>query len=191
MSDKLRNSKATLDAYNRRLEEQVRQRTEKLRRAYDELQVLDRMKDGFLSSISHEIRTPISSIKAFGEILMTTPNIEDAEREEFIGIILTESHRLEGLVDKVFELVRLESGEMPFAYSPTLPSEPITDALTAVHDAVHRKKLEICVNLQPPNMRVHWDRAMIARRPHRHQPALHPRRGAGERGRSQTRSRGA
>jgi signal transduction histidine kinase len=77
---------------------------------------LARMKDEFLSSISHEMRTPLTSICAFAEILAQCRPEDDAEWNEFVGIIGAESRRLAQLVDDVLESTELDSGAMRWCY---------------------------------------------------------------------------
>ncbi|KTF06286.1 sensor histidine kinase, partial [marine sediment metagenome] len=61
-----------------------------LHQANDKLTALSVQKDAFLSQISHELRTPMTSVRAFSEILMD-PQLEDADRQRFAGIIHQEA----------------------------------------------------------------------------------------------------
>lgn len=93
-------------AYARALEET----SAELREANEQLKTLDQMKDDFISSVSHELRTPLTSIRALAELMQDTPDIEPARREEFLGIIVTESERLGRLVGQVLDMARIEAG---------------------------------------------------------------------------------
>ncbi|MFH0947270.1 MAG: HAMP domain-containing sensor histidine kinase [Planctomycetota bacterium] len=108
----LRQTKRQLVEANGRLERKVLERTAELQAALEELQGLDRMKDEFLSSVSHEFRTPLTSIRAYAEILAKFPDEDPETRVEFLDIIVKESDRLTRLVNDVLDLVRIESGEM-------------------------------------------------------------------------------
>ncbi|SLN57512.1 Sensor protein KdpD [Aquimixticola soesokkakensis] len=80
-----------------------------LRQANEKLTLLSIQKDGFLSQISHELRTPMTSIRAFSEILREG-DIEAAARARYAGIIHTEAQRLTRLLDDLLDLSVLESG---------------------------------------------------------------------------------
>ncbi|MFA5506149.1 MAG: GAF domain-containing sensor histidine kinase [Vulcanimicrobiota bacterium] len=70
---------------------------------------LDRMKSEFLSMISHELKTPITTISAFLELLLH----REFPRERlthFLGICADESRRLQSLIDQLLNLTRLEAG---------------------------------------------------------------------------------
>ena len=112
----LRQTKRQLVEANGRLEKKVVERTAELQAALDELQGLDRMKDEFLSSISHEFRTPLTSIRAYAEILAKFQDEDPETRMEFLDIIVKESDRLTRLVNDVLDLVRIESGEMDWKF---------------------------------------------------------------------------
>ena len=62
------------------------------------------MKDDFMSSVTHELRTPLASIRAFSEILYDDPEIELEERKRFLGILVSETERLSRLVNQVLDL---------------------------------------------------------------------------------------
>ncbi len=110
---KILDEASQIRAYSRELEQKSRAleaATEELRDANEQLQVLDRVKDDFMSSVTHELRTPLASIRAFSEILHDDPEIELAERRRFLGIIVSETGRLSRLVNQVLDLAKIESG---------------------------------------------------------------------------------
>ena len=47
---------------------------------------LDRLKDDFMSSVTHELRTPLTSIRAFAELMRDDPEMDGAQRQQFLGI---------------------------------------------------------------------------------------------------------
>jgi hypothetical protein len=100
-------------AYSRQLEQKsqaLEAATEELRAANIRLQDLDRMKDDFISSVTHELRTPLASIRAFSEILFDDPDIDVEQRRRFLGILVSETERLSRLVNQVLDLAKIESG---------------------------------------------------------------------------------
>ncbi len=84
--------------------------TAELRAANERLRELDRLKDDFVSTVTHELRTPLTSIRAFSEILRDNPELDGAERQKFLGIVIQESERLTRLINQVLDLAKLESG---------------------------------------------------------------------------------
>ncbi|MEL6915534.1 MAG: sensor histidine kinase [Pseudomonadota bacterium] len=82
-----------------------------LRRANDKLTALSRQKDAFLSQISHELRTPMTSIRAFSEILRDESLAGD-ERRKFATVIYDETTRLTRLLDDLLDLSVLENGQV-------------------------------------------------------------------------------
>jgi len=99
-------------AYSHELEQksqELQSATADLRAANERLLELDRMKDDFMSSVTHELRTPLASIRAFAEILQDNPDLEQEERTRFVGIIVAETERLTRLVNQVLDLAKIES----------------------------------------------------------------------------------
>lgn len=115
--------------YSHRLEEQsveLHATAEKLRTANLRLQKLDAQKDEFLSQVSHEVRTPMTSIRSFAELLLGADKLTAEQSERFIRIIHEESLRLTRLLDEILEMNRLEHGDLEIGFSPIQP-EPIVD----------------------------------------------------------------
>ena len=91
---------------------ELAQTAARLREANAKLTELSRQKDAFLGQISHELRTPMTSIRAFSEILMQADPVDDAARTRFSRIIHDESLRLTRLLDDLLDLAVLEHGRV-------------------------------------------------------------------------------
>jgi signal transduction histidine kinase len=89
---------------------ELSQTAARLREVNLKLTQLSVQKDAFLSQISHELRTPMTSIRSFSEILMQSDPVDDAARTRFSRIIHDESLRLTRLLDDLLDLSVLESG---------------------------------------------------------------------------------
>ncbi|MER5170413.1 ATP-binding protein [Thioclava kandeliae] len=87
--------------------EELAQVARQLREANDKLTRISVQKDAFLGQISHELRTPMTSIRAFSEILME-PDLPEAMRRDYAKIILDEARRLTRLLDDLLDLSVLE-----------------------------------------------------------------------------------
>jgi len=83
-----------------------------LRNANTKLTQLSVQKDAFLSQISHELRTPMSSIRAFSEILRGVEVLSPQEQVRYASIIQEETIRLTRLLDDLLDLSVLENGQV-------------------------------------------------------------------------------
>ncbi|KNX41473.1 Sensor protein kinase WalK [Roseovarius tolerans] len=97
-----------LEAKSQELARTARQ----LRQANEKLTQLSVQKDGFLSQISHELRTPMTSIRAFSEILRDTGDLTGDEQSKYASIIHDEAVRLTRLLDDLLDLSVLENGQV-------------------------------------------------------------------------------
>jgi signal transduction histidine kinase len=79
----------------------------------EQLGVLQRERQELYASVSHELRTPVTSIKGFAQALEDNVGSPD-DRRRHVGIILEEASRLERLVGDLFQLARLEAGQVSF-----------------------------------------------------------------------------
>jgi len=81
-----------------------------LRHLNEKLQSLDRLKDDFMSSVTHELRTPLASIRALTELMRDEADMEPAQRQQFLDIVVAETERLTRLVNQVLDMAKIESG---------------------------------------------------------------------------------
>lgn len=87
-----------------------------LREANAKLTALSVQKDAFLSQISHELRTPMTSIRSFSEILRDTEGMGQEEKTGYASIIHGEAIRLTRLLDDLLDLSVLENGQVSLRY---------------------------------------------------------------------------
>ncbi|AXI47073.1 sodium:solute symporter [Sulfitobacter sp. SK012] len=91
---------------------ELSQTAAQLREANEKLTQLSLQKDSFLSQISHELRTPMTSIRSFSEILRDTRRMAAEEKTRYASIIHSESLRLTRLLDDLLDLSVLENGQV-------------------------------------------------------------------------------
>lgn len=106
---------AQLLEYSNQLEAKSRELSQtaaQLRDANAKLMQLSEQKDAFLSQISHELRTPMTSIRAFSEILRDTDGLGPMEKTKYANIIHVEAIRLTRLLDDLLDLSVLENGQV-------------------------------------------------------------------------------
>ncbi|MCB1338366.1 MAG: sodium:solute symporter [Maritimibacter sp.] len=122
--------------------EELTRTARKLQEANEKLTQLSIQKDAFLSQISHELRTPMTSIRAFSEILRDgAPGAADQAR--YAGIIHDEAIRLTRLLDDLLDLSVLEAGQVSLNIQTAPISEVIDRATAAASSAGTAERLEI------------------------------------------------
>jgi Na+/proline symporter/nitrogen-specific signal transduction histidine kinase len=90
--------------------QQLEAASAELLRVNERLRELDRLKDDYLSTMAHELRTPLAAIRAFAEILHDNPDLPVERRAEFLRIIEMENDRLSRLIHDLLDLAKLEAG---------------------------------------------------------------------------------
>ncbi|MEN8708677.1 MAG: sensor histidine kinase [Paracoccaceae bacterium] len=122
---------AQIIEYSRKLEtqsEELEQAALELRQANTKLTRLSEQKDAFLSQISHELRTPMTSIRSFSELLRDHSEDPDFDARRFSQIIHDEALRLTGLLDDLLDLSVLEHGQVRMVYAPTMVKDLLEQA---------------------------------------------------------------
>ena len=114
-----------------------------LSQANERLQQLDAQKDDFLSQVSHEVRTPMTSIRSFSEILLDTPDLDAAQTRHFLAIIHEESVRLTRLLDSTLDLSLLESGEAPWVPERIDPEATLARSLRICHGLAAKTRVRL------------------------------------------------
>jgi signal transduction histidine kinase len=118
-----------------------------LSRLYMEAESLNRAKDDFLATISHELRTPITSILGWAELL-TRVNLDETTRRDGIATILRSARSQAKLIDDVLDVTRMITGKLLLTIEPIDLESLLRSALTALLPAANAKNIEINLNFQ-------------------------------------------
>jgi signal transduction histidine kinase len=99
-----------------------------IQRNLEELKGVDKLRKELISNVSHDLRTPISSIQGFAELLQTKgQQLSVEEKTEYLDVVLKNVDRLKNLVNDLFELSKLESQAIKTNMEPLSIGELITD----------------------------------------------------------------
>jgi signal transduction histidine kinase len=79
---------------------------------------LARQKTDFVSNVSHELKTPLTSIRMFSELLAEGRVADQAKQRSYLNIISAEAARLTRLINNVLDFSRMESGEKKYHFQP-------------------------------------------------------------------------
>ncbi|MCP5287790.1 MAG: histidine kinase [Burkholderiaceae bacterium] len=142
-----------LRAYSRALEEKsasLQRATAELRAANEQLQSLDRLKDDFMSSVTHELRTPLTSIRALAELMADDPQMDAAQRQQFLGIVVSETERLSRLVNQVLDLAKIESGHAEWHHGDVDLVELVRQAAKSMAEMLREQGTELVLDLPDP-----------------------------------------
>ncbi|WP_299283180.1 ATP-binding protein [uncultured Tateyamaria sp.] len=125
----------------------------KLREANAKLTALSVQKDAFLSQISHELRTPMTSIRSFSEILRDTDGLGQVEKTKYASIIHGEAIRLTRLLDDLLDLSVLENGQVNLNFETGTLSSVLEKAILTAQASgtgaldIRRRHLDEAVTL--------------------------------------------
>lgn len=91
--------------------EELTKASQELADANAQLKHLDILKAEFVSTVTHELRTPITTIRSFTQMLSKKHDIDPTMRAEFLNIIINECDRIKRLIDQVLEVEKLENAK--------------------------------------------------------------------------------
>ncbi|MGA2747557.1 MAG: HAMP domain-containing sensor histidine kinase [Verrucomicrobiota bacterium] len=87
-------------------------------RAFQRQQQLSEMKSNFVSSVSHELRAPIASVRLMAENLERGSVAEPRKQNEYFGFIAQECRRLSSLIENILDFSRIEQGRKQYEFEP-------------------------------------------------------------------------
>jgi len=115
----------------------------------------------FVSAVSHEMKTPLAGIKAYVELLADGDAEDEATREEFLGVINSQTNRLQRLIDNLLNLARIEAGVMQVGKKNQPLNEILTEAVNVVRPSAEAKRIDLVEDLSPLYLSVLVDRDLM------------------------------
>lgn len=108
-----------------------------------------RLKSDFIANVSHELKTPLSLIRMFGEMVATGRHKGPDAVKEYGGIITRESERLSHLIDNVLDFARLERGKASYHFEEGDLSELLDRAVDLCRYRLDKEKLRLETHNEP------------------------------------------
>jgi signal transduction histidine kinase len=108
-----------------------------------------RLKADFVANVSHDLKTPLSLIRMFGETLQLGRVTDEAARQEYYRVITRESERLSRLIDNVLDFSRLEEGRREYDIAPTAVEPVIRETLEAFDFVLGQQGFKVEVTVPP------------------------------------------
>jgi len=148
-----------VEDFNERLQEEVRTKTEKLQKSYEQLKTLDHAKDEFISLASHELRTPMTVIQGYASLLLQKKfGPLNEKQERFLQKTLHQTSNLIHLVNDMLDLGKLEANMMSSRPENILPSS----FLLALSDEFHTMCSPKNITFQIFYEKKHKDSSLLA-----------------------------
>ena len=115
----------------------------KLQDANQSLIIKDKQKDEFLDTVTHELRTPITAIRAASEILHDDDEIPDELKKQFLQNIISESDRLNRLIDKILDLEKFETGKQTIHPTKNNLVQTVEKSIEPLQQLIKNKNIAI------------------------------------------------
>ncbi len=128
---------------HKQAEERLRSYSQELHEANRKLEALDRLKSEFVSTVSHEFRTPLTSIKANAELILIKPDLHQDKKNRLLATINRESDRLSRLINDLLDLSKIEAGTVQWRREEVPVHEIVRSSLDAVLPLMQNKKLRL------------------------------------------------
>ena len=119
--------------------------------ANEQISQLDHFRKEMVANVSHDLRTPMASILGFSEtLLLKKGSLPDADAEKYLQIIATEARRMNTMIAELFELSKLESGQIVLQKEPLHFSELAQDILFACTEQARERHIRLLTEFQEP-----------------------------------------
>jgi len=127
-------------------------KAERLERANKELEELNRMKSEFVSTVSHEFRTPLTTMKEFVSLMLDEiPGKINKEQTEFLSIVNGNINRLARLINNMLDLSRIEAGMMELNRGE-INIDIVVEEIIKTFQQQAKEKDILITNLLPANL---------------------------------------
>ena len=118
---------------------------------------LARQKTDFVSNVSHELKTPLTSIRMFSELLSEGKVADDSQRKHFLQIISSETARLTRLINNVLDFSRMERGEKEYKFARCDLKQVVSDTVESYRPQLEANGFRLGLRLPSEAIEVRGD----------------------------------
>ncbi len=148
-NDEIDNLGKSINAMSNTMEKtikQLRNTNIELEKDIEEKSKTDEMRKQFISDVSHELKTPIALIQGYAEGLVENIAKDEKSRKFYAEVILDETNKMDTLVRKLLELIKIEYGELEFNNSEFDLTELISETIRKSQVMINEKNIELIYN---------------------------------------------
>ncbi len=127
--------------------DEISELSENINYMADELSSTDKMKNDFISTVSHEMKTPLTAIKGWAETLQTMGDSDPALTKRGMEVIIGEASRLTGVVEDLLDLSKIVNGRMTLRYEKIDILAELDDTIFVFKDRSMREGIELVYNV--------------------------------------------
>ena len=113
-----------------------------------EMQIASRKTD-FVSNVSHELKTPLTSIRMFSELLENSESFDAEQTQKYSSVISKESARLTRLINRLLDFSRLDRGEMKLTFENVDLGDLVRETVDNYRHQIEAEGLEVEVDILP------------------------------------------
>ncbi len=117
-----------------------------------------RQKTSFVSSVSHELKTPLTSIRMYAELLLYKRTASEDKQHQYLSVIVDESSRLTRLINNVLDFSRLEQGRKHYQYQRVDMAAFLKEFISVHAVRIEKSGLEILTRISDGRYMVSTDR---------------------------------
>lgn len=133
--------------------------TLQLTSANEQLKNLDRLKADFITTVTHELRTPVTSIKSLSKIILDySEELDETRKKEYLQILVTESDRISRLINQVLDIEKLQSNESPLNLESVDLREIMINAVTGMAQMFAERGIKVQIQGAEQPLMVQADR---------------------------------
>ena len=125
------------------LEDKVRERTVELQEATERAETASVARGSFVANMSHEIRTPLNGIIGFADLLRRRAESNDAERNEWLEIVLSSGKHLLALINDILDFSKIDAGKLEVEEVPCSPVTIINEICSILRAKAEEKELAL------------------------------------------------
>jgi signal transduction histidine kinase len=123
----------------------------------ERLEELNRLKTYFVSSVSHDLKTPLTSIKLFAERLKSSQDLPLEKKHNYLEIIEGESDRLTRLINNVLDFSKIERGVQQYKFSPANLVEIVKKVLVIMEYQFRMNNFDVNAKYEANNIMANID----------------------------------
>ncbi len=137
---------------------------EQIRHQFEALQENDRLRRELITNVSHDLRTPLATLHGYVDtLLLKNRELKSEDRERYLCITQKHTRRLGELIDNLFELSKLDSGNMPLSLETFSLLELLQDVIQDFELEAKRSGVELQLRGSPERAMVHADIGLVQR----------------------------